>query len=179
MSDLLQRIKMGAEATKLMPWPGTDRQILMRILSQADLQEAEFATERLFTSEKISVNLVTSDEYEAERATQTLYRVLRDPEKRTDPICPTITEFRRLLTRREKQVLIDEYLTFEKDVSPRPENLSDDEFDRILAELKKTPDMITSASYSTATLKKLITCLGKELSTLLLVNSSTSKRSTK
>jgi hypothetical protein len=179
MSDLLQRIKLGTAATKLTMWPGTDRPILMKILSQQDLQEAEFATERLFASEKITVNLVTSDEYESERATQTLYRCLRDPEKSAEAICPTLADFRRILTRTEKQVLIDEYLTFEKDNSPRPGNMTDDEFDKVLTEVKKNPAQTMLDSYSTATQKKLITCLVADLSSALSDSFSTSKRSTK
>jgi hypothetical protein len=162
MSDLLQKLKLGTDHVKLLDFPGTQTKVALRVLSQQDLQLAAFATERLFKSEKIELNMASANEYDQEKATQILFLALRDPEHLDQPVATSITEFRKLLTKDEKEFLIDEYLTFEKDVSPSPETLSGDEFDRVVSDLKKKPDSITSSNFSTAMLKKLITTLASQ-----------------
>ena len=59
MSDLLSRIKAGSDNVKLTEWPGKADKVLMRILSQQDHQDASFATERHFKSEKIEISMVS------------------------------------------------------------------------------------------------------------------------
>jgi hypothetical protein len=159
MSDLLQKLKLGTDHTKLIDFPGTTQKVVIRILSTADLQMATFNTERLFKAEKIDINIVSANDYDDERATQMLYMALRDPENQDEPIARTITEFRRSITKEIKSALVDEYLTFEKDVSPTPDNLSSEELDRTIAEVKKKPETILTSAISTAMLKKLIIIL--------------------
>ena len=159
MSDLLAKLKLGTDNNKLIDFPGTTTKVVLRILSQADLQSATFATERLFKQEKIDVNIVTGNEWDNEKATQILYMALRDPENMDEPIAKSISEFRRALSKETKDALIDEYLAFEKDCSPSPGNLSDEEFDRVVTEVKKKPEAILGKSFSTSMLKKLITFL--------------------
>ena len=155
MSDLLQRLKLGTSNRKLISWPGTNTQVMLRVLSQQEHQEAAFATERLFKNEKIEVNLITSSEYDNEMATQLLYRAMHDPEKPEEAIC-SIAEFRRSLSKEEKKSLIDEYQAFEKECSPSPEGLTDDEFAAILESLKKKPETTISGISSISLLKKLL-----------------------
>jgi hypothetical protein len=178
MSDLLQKIKLGTNNVKLIKWPSSDQEVLIRVLSQQEMQEAVFATERLFKKENIEVNLITSDEYDNEKATQVLYRAIKDPTDNKS-ICANITEFRASLTKEEKLYLIQEYLTFEKDCSPRPDNMSSEEFDKFLAEVKKNPSLINSSSLSCATLRSCITTLASQLETSLRLNASSSLPSKK
>lgn len=162
MSDLLQRLKQGSAATKMVMWPGTKQGVLMHVLSQQEHQDATFATERLFKSDKIDVNLVTANEYESEQVTQMLYRALRDPEKPQEPIASSITDFRRALTKDEKKYISDEYLAFESEISPSPDNLSNDEFDKLLSDLKKNASQTVGSISSTATLKKLLLTMASQ-----------------
>jgi len=156
MSDLLAKLKLGAKNVKLLSWPGTEVKVVLRVLNQQDFQEAAFAAERLFKSEKIETNLMTADEYENEKALQILFRALRDPQDQDKPIANTITEFRRAITREEKKILIDEYLGFESECSPAPDNLSNDEFDKVLSDVKKKPQETISGITSMSMLKKLL-----------------------
>jgi valyl-tRNA synthetase len=156
VSDLLQQLKLGTDNVKLVKFPGTDKEVALRIISQRDHQDAAFSTERLFKQEKIDVNMITAEEYESEKATQLLYRALRDPQKLEEPIAPNITEFRKLLTREEKKLLIDEYLGFESECSPSPENMSDEEFDKVLTALKKNSVETIGNITSMSMLKKLL-----------------------
>ena len=160
--DLLTKIKAGTDHVKLVPFPGTTTNVALKILSQHDLQMAAFDTEKLFTNSKIDLNMGTATEYDQEKATQILWRALRDPEDLVKPLCASITEFRKLLSRAEKEQLIDEYLTFEKDVSPRAETLSNEEFDKLVSDLKKKPDLTVLSSLNTQMLKRLIITLASQ-----------------
>jgi hypothetical protein len=162
MSDLLQKLKLGKDSVKLVNFPGTTQKVALQILSQHELQLATFNTDRLFQTEKITVNMVNADDWDQEKATQILFLALRDPADMEQPIAKNITEFRKALTKDEKEVLIDEYLTFEKDVSPRSETLSDDEFDRVVSDVKKNADSIYSSNFSTNMLKKLVHTLANQ-----------------
>jgi hypothetical protein len=163
MSDLLSTLKAGTDNVKLIKFPKSETPIALKILNQKELQDAAFCTERLFKTEKIDVNLMTSEEYSSEKATQILFRCIRDPENLEQGIAPNITVFRASLTRNEKEYLIGEYLAFEKDVSPSPDNMSNEEFDKILLDVKKNPEDITGKIFSSSMLKKLITTLVSQL----------------
>jgi len=177
MSDLLSRLKLGTRATKLVLWPGDTEHVLLRILSQTQRQEATFATEQLFKSAKIELNMVTASEYESEQATQMLYRAVRDPAAPDEPVCPNITEFRKALTADTKRILLDEYVAFEKDISPSPDNLSSEEFDKILSDLKKNPSQTLSNISSISTLKRLCVTMANQPVTLPKVSGSSSRQS--
>jgi hypothetical protein len=179
MSDILQKLKAGTDNIKIIKWPGTSTDVALRILSQRDQQDALFATERLFKSEKIDVHMVTAEEYENEKTTQILFRALRDPQKIDDSIVANVTEFKTLLSREEKRVLIEEYLLFESECSPSPENLSADEFDKIFTALKKNAPETIGSITSSSTLKRLITTLVKQLEISQSDSGSRTTRSTK
>lgn len=175
-ANLLSRIKLGTKNEKLVKWPGSEELVAMHVLSLQERQEAAFATERHFKSSSVEVNLATAPDYDEEKAIQLLWRALRDP-KTQEQLCKPIDTFRALINREEKGALIDEYLTFERDCAPSPDNLTDDEFDRFIAEVKKTPDETLSGSYSTALLKKLCMSLVSQLAIALSPNLSGSPTS--
>jgi len=177
MSDLLLRLKLGSSATKLVTWPGSAEHVLLKILSQQQRQEATFATEQLFKTAKVELNMVTANEYESEQATQMLYRSLRDPAAPDEPICASVTEFRKALSADEKRILLDEYVAFEKDISPSPDNLSDEEFDRILSDLKKNPSQTLGNISSISTAKRLLAIMASQPVTLPKASGSSSRAS--
>lgn len=156
MDSLLERIKSGSKNHKLIYWPGNKEQVIIKVLSVQERQEAAFCTERLFKSEKIEPSFLTSDEYADENATQILFRALRDPKNMDAPITENISKFRALVTREEKTGLLNEYLAFENECAPSPDNLSNDEFDRIIESIKKNPELIFTDNYSIGMLKKLL-----------------------
>jgi hypothetical protein len=165
MSDLLSKLKLGTANHKLIDWPGTQTKVVLKILSMAETQEAMFATERHFKQSKIEVNLVTAKEYDTELTTQTLYRAIRDPQKLEEPIALTITDFRLCLNRDESDLLFKEYLAFEADCSPSMDNLSGEEFDRIVADVKKKPEETLGSVTNLAVLRRLVLFMVKHLKT--------------
>lgn len=159
MSDLLSRLKAGIGNVKSITWPGTETTIAMRVLSQQEHQDAAFATEQLFKGAKIDISMVTADEYESEKVTQLLYRALHDPEKLEEPICKTVGEFRKLLTGSEKKLLAEQYMSWEQECSPSPDNMSDHEFDQLLLSVKKNPGGTIGSITNLSTLRKLLSSL--------------------
>lgn len=179
MSDLLKRLKAGSENNKFLNWPGTENKVVMQILTVAQLQEAIIATENIFKKADIAISiqggsLPMIDEFEAERITQVLYRALRDPEKLTEPIAPTITEFRALLSNAERDELGKEYIAYEKECSPSPDTLSKEEFESLYQGLKKNATQTIGSVSSISTAKKLMLCLVKQLETSQRASGSTS-----
>lgn len=166
MSDLLSRLKLGTDNVRLIDWPGTEQKVALKILSQQDLQDASFAAERLFKSQKIDTNLMTANDYEQEKVVQILYRALKDPEKTSEPLCGSVSAFRTMITSKELDILSGHYVAFETECSPSPDKLSSDEFDRLLSEVKKTPDSAIGIITNIYTLRKLITSLVNQLSSL-------------
>lgn len=156
MSDLLSIFKAGTDNHKLVKWPGTEHPVAIKILSQKDLQDAAFSTERMFKSEKIDVGILTAEEYEVEKSIQILFRCLRDPKNLEEPVAPNIAEFRKALTREERRLLTDEYLGFESECSPAIDGLSKEDFDKLLQDLKKNPQQILSSITDIGMLKKLL-----------------------
>jgi len=144
--SLIEKLKAGTRNVKAIKFPGTEDDIVMQILSNADIQDAVFAAERRFKGEEMSVASSTLDAYEDERTTQILFRALRDPDNSKKPFSSSADELRKLLTREQKDYLIAEYAAFENECSPRLENLSDDRFNEIWEEIKKKPTALNTLS---------------------------------
>lgn len=159
METFLERIKLGTANTKLINWPGTNEKVAMKILSEQDRMEIDFSVDRLYKSEKVEVNLITTSHYEPEKFVQILFRCLRCPDDLDRPLANSITDFRRALTREDTKVLISEYVAFEQECSPSPENLSPEDFDKLLLEVKKNPDTTIGNITNLTTAKKLLLTL--------------------
>jgi hypothetical protein len=151
----LKTLLAGTDNVKPIKWPGTDVTVNLRVLNQQDLQEASFATEKLFLAQKLPYNTWMYDTYSGEQETQVLYRALRNPEN-DQPLWPSITEFRKALTYETKKLLCVEYKAHETECSPNPNELSADEFDRLTQDLKKKPEEIIGACTNISTLKRLL-----------------------
>ena len=78
--SLLEKLKAGKKNKKTIKYPGTDQDIVVSILSEADIQIAHFEAERLFKKNGIEVSMSTVDAYEAEKTTQILFRACSDTE---------------------------------------------------------------------------------------------------
>ncbi|MGD0342876.1 MAG: hypothetical protein ABSA76_14330 [Bacteroidales bacterium] len=169
-TNLLAVIKKGTDNNKLIKWPGTDTPVILKILSEQERLDASLATERLFKSEKVEANLMTADQYESEKTIQMLYRALRCPDNLDTPLCPNISQFRKALSREDMKMLITEYLGYESLCSPSPENLSSEDFDRLLQDLKKNATATTTNITSLCTARKLLLILAAPPQVLPPVN---------
>jgi DNA-binding phage protein len=115
--------------------------------------------------------MATADSYEAERSLRMLYKAVSDSDG--NPIAKTIERFRDLLSVNEKNILVDEYMTFENDCSPGMSALTEDEADAFLADLKKNPATAMNVS-SIRIARQLIISSVNRLVTSQQANGSTS-----
>lgn len=171
--SLLAKLKSGKKNIRTIQFPGTDKNAALQALSNQDFQDAVFAAELKFRSADIAVTPSTLDAYEDERTTQVLFRALKDPDDPLKSFAGSVDELRKLLTKEEKEILVDEYNSFEKECSPRFAQLSNEEFEKIWNEVKKSPQMLLS-SLSSGTLRGLISYLACRQTNSRTDNGSTS-----
>lgn len=169
--SMLERLKKGTDNKKVISFPGTSEEIVVSVLSEGARQDAQFATEQYFKRKDIEISMSTVDAYEAEKTLQMLYRALSDQEGK--PLARTVDEFRGLITIDEKDRLVEEYLSFEKECSPDPETMSEAELEELCDEIKKKPEMIGSFS-NIGTARQLISYMVNRLPSSLPDSGSTS-----
>lgn len=153
MSDLLARLKAGRAAIRRVKLG--DVELGLRILTEQDYLEAGIATAAAMRQAHLEVNLGTADTWEQEKASQLLARALVDPDTGR-PVAPGAKGLREAVTREQREFLIGEYIAHEREFSPTSGVLSDDEFGRLLEEVKKTPATTSLDDSSFATLKRLV-----------------------
>ena len=158
--SLLEKLKAGKKNKKTIKYPGTDQDIVVSILSEADIQIAHFEAERLFKKNGIEVSMSTVDAYEAEKTTQILFRACSDTEGK--PLAKAVDEFRSQVLKAEKDILVDEYNALENECSPNPDMMSGEDIEKIIDEVKKRPEIIGSVS-NIVTARKLIVSLASRL----------------
>ena len=151
---------------KLVSWPGADLQICITVLTEMELQEAVFETERHFKKSGIEVSATTLGAYEKEISSQTLFRAIVDPEQpKTDGSCARlfgkIEDLKALFTAPGiKDELISEYNALEEECNPNPKLLSETELLAIWDTVKKSPD--SGKDLSSSTLKQLIAFMASQ-----------------
>lgn len=154
MDDLLQKIKAGSQATKDIPWPGQEDNIIrMRILNDQDYLMATLAADKIITN----VTVANVSKYNGEVETQLLYRSVINPE--TGKNLGAITDFRLILTPEIKVVLVDELGALHDEHSPDPSNMSEEEFDKLFETVKKNAVETVSGVSNIFTLRKLVVSL--------------------
>lgn len=171
MENILEKLKAGVRNTKIVKWPGTDIDVQMRIPNENDHHQASLTADRTYKSADIKVGVENIDNYEAEKTNQTLYRILSLPET-NEPLAPTITEFRQLLTKDIRDILVEELNAFEQECSPNPNTMSDEEFDALYLNIKKNAPQTISNVTNIFCARKLITTLAAELMSLQTGNGS-------
>ena len=169
--SLLARLKAGYKNTKMVNWPGTDEEIRITLPNEQVLLEASEAVDKIFETRRVGTHNV--DDYEAEKLTQQLYRVIEDPATGKS-LTSKITEFRWLLTPEVKVALADEFRQFADECDPNPSNLSDEAFDTLFEQVKKNSKTILGNVSSIFTARKLINALVEELSSLRTDSGSSS-----
>ncbi len=167
----LDELKQNSEACKVVKFPGTDIDVKLRLLSNGEMQAAVFATEKLFKVNDLVCNMGTVDAYEDDKTTQILYRALSTCDTEAKPLAATVDAFRNSISKDVKDMLAEEYSALESDHKPRIDELSEDEVNSLIEEVKKNPDSIMNV-LSLPLLRKLTTTLASRLSILQKANGS-------
>ncbi len=176
--SLIEKLKAGKHAVKIVTWPGSNNAIGITVLTEAEIQAAYFETELMFKSKGIEFSAANVDAYQSEESTQVLARALVDPEakdKNGDPvrIFKSADELRGLIAHPDvKAALIQEYNDWQAECSPKIETMTEEKYDALFAEVKKNPSCLNSSS--SRTLRGLITYLADRQTKLRKVSGSTS-----
>ncbi len=153
--SLLEKLKAGKKNVKPVPWPGTDETVGLAVLTEAEIQQALFETEKKFKAAGIEFSVATADAYQSEQNTQLLALALLY--EQGGRLFKNADELRPLLQPSVKDVLIDEFNAWQQECSPALARMSDAEFDKVFEEVKKNPSTLNSLSLRT--LRELITYL--------------------
>lgn len=159
--ELIDKIKLGTNLTKEIKWPGTEEVVLIRLLSDNDYLMATKQTESVFGDIKIAVQ--TLDSYNSEKETQLLFRAILNPETK-ERLFSNITDFRQVLRLEVKEKLMQEFDIFEQENNPDYEKLSDEEFDKLLLNLKKKSNGTVGNISNIYTLRRLVLYLANQQS---------------
>ncbi len=163
MSDsFLDMLRAGTKACKTITWPGTDIKVELRVANDQDRFEASLAADRIFSGAGIDIKMQNIDAYEAEKATQLLWRVLQKPgcEER---VAHDIADFRRLLRDGVREKIAAEHTAWQQECSPDPYEMSDDEFESLLLSVKKNAEKTLSSVTNIFVLRKLSAIMAKDL----------------
>jgi hypothetical protein len=168
--SLIEKLKAGKKNVKPVLWPGTDETVRLAVLTEAEIQQALFETEKKFKAAGIEFSVATADAYQSEQNTQTLALALLD--ERGGRLFKTADELRPLLQPSVKDVLIEEFNAWQQECSPSLTRLGDEEFDKLFEDIKKNPS--TSNGLSLRTLRELIIYLASRPATSPQASGSTS-----
>ncbi len=176
--SLIEKLKAGKHAVKIITWPGTNNAIGITVLTEAESQSAHFETELMFKQKGIEFSAANVDEYQSEESTQILARALVDPEakdKNGDPvrIFKSADELRGLIAHPDiKAALIQEYNDWQTECSPKIESMTEEQYDALFSEVKKNASCLNSLSLRT--LRGLIIYLADRQTKLRKASGSTS-----
>ena len=159
--DLLGTLKAGVNNYVEINYPGTENKIRIHPLTDGEEQAAEFAAEKVFSSEGVAIAMHNIDTFELEKTVQKLYLACRTAEG--EKLATTSQRFKQLISRTERDILVEEYNELLAKCSPSPSVLSEEEFNNILEEVKKKPYETTGNISSLSTLRKLAISLAVEL----------------
>lgn len=158
MMDLLEKLKATHLVRHEVELLGC--KLVLRILTEKDRAEAGLAAHDAFVG--VEMNLTSADLHETRLANELLARAVLDPAT-GQPVFATAGDLEVNLSRDQKGYLLSEYLAFEREYSPT--RLSDAEFDALLAEVKKRPQIDLLNNSSIGTLKRLVITLASPPST--------------
>ena len=152
--NLIDKIKLGSQAKKKIDWPGAeDATIQIRVCNENDYLQASMAADQLFKD--VKVGLENIDAYNAEKETQLLFRAIQDPET-NEQLFKNITEFRDLLVPEIKNFLSDQLDALHEEFSPELTTISDEDFDKLVQDVKKNAEEVIQTQSNIYTLRKLI-----------------------
>jgi len=160
--NLIDKIKAGSQAKKTIDWPGIEgAKVDIRVCSESDHLQSSMATDELFKDVKVALENV--DTYNAEKETQLLFRAIQDPETGKQ-LYKNITEFRSILTPEVKDALADQLFALHEEFSPDLTTISNEDFDKLVADVKKNTAEAIQTQSNIYTLRKLVLFLASQLS---------------
>jgi hypothetical protein len=148
-ASLLEKLKAGKRNTRIITWPGRTEKIMFQILTEQEVEEAQFEVERRFKSEGIEFSASTVDAYQAAQNTAFLARAIVDTEtgkrmfKSTDELAQ-LPGFAAV-----KSIFIEEFNALDKECNPSLKTITEGEYQKLFTEVKKTPSTLNFLNSTT------------------------------
>lgn len=162
----IEKLRAGVSAVKNVSWPYQDVIVGIRVLTEREYHDAQFAVDEEFQGKGVSVGSENIHAYEAELATQILFRSLVTINEKHEQFFESIDELREVLTSNVREVLISEMEDWQDECSPRISTMDDEKFSAFLEDVKKKPDEAVLKGLSSSILKKLTVTLAFQLQSL-------------
>lgn len=144
--SLLEKLKAGIRNNRDVEF--YNQNVVMRVLSEAEMQGCRTAAIDHATQKKLD-----QDSLMIEMVIRQLFLSLSDADGK--PIADSLESFKGLLNREEREYFASKYLELEKECSPSFRAMTDEEYKKLEAEVKKDPFFLLSGS-NIDSLKKLI-----------------------
>ncbi len=135
--DFIAAARRGTEHSRRCVWPGTDKEFVMRVLTCDEKLFARANTDRQMKSSGIERDLIGMDAQEEELTLQFLAISCRNPEDESKPLFDSPEQMRKALHGRELRELSFEYSSLIADYDPDFEDLTSEDVDAILEQVKK------------------------------------------
>ena len=171
MSSLIEKIKAGADHVGTIQWPGTDEPVGLRLLTEFDYSEAGIAADRHFKD--IAIGAQNVNNYNAEIETQWLFRAVVNPDTK-ERLFNNIVQFKKMLTPEIKDILAEKLSEMQEKYNPNPDNMTEDEFDKFLDNVKKNPRETVGNIQSISLARRVIISLASPPTNSQTDSSSTS-----
>lgn len=162
--DILQQMLAGTSGGIPVDIPKSNVKMHLRVLTDFEEQQAEFAAEAVFVDAKIPIGMHNFDLLQLERTTQKIFLALTDDEG--NRVAESAQKFKQSLTRIFQNMLVEKYNDLEEKCNPNPEKMTDSAYEEIVSAVKKKPDATVLNISSLTTLRRLIITLVNQLSNL-------------
>jgi hypothetical protein len=142
----LERLKAGVANSRPVTLHGEI--LTLRVLTEAELLKCRADALAFIRKQELDEESLLVD-----NVLRQLYLALSDGEG--NRLAPTVVAFKERLTRGEREYLVAEYLELERECAPDLDAMGEEEFEGLVEEVKKNPDMLLSPS-STDLLRRLL-----------------------
>lgn len=155
-SEVLQMIKASHDVTRVIAWPGhPEAKVKMRLLTLSESRLAKVENQQEFNRDGITVAVHNLADYREQEAVHGMWRVFSDADT-GEPIFTSAEHMRSFCTNDELSALCEAYNAFADENDPNVDRLSDEDYEKLLDMLKKTPDQIPQKVTNLRTAWKLL-----------------------
>lgn len=166
-AELLERLRRGRDAHRVVNWPGSDVQVQLVPLDDDTLMACQAAAYRYFERIGLQLDTFNADDLHAEIARQVLARSLRvydpeHPERRSELLFASADDLREHIESHERAALTAVYVSLKDDCDPDPDELDREEVEAML-QLVKKKDGRTLSKFDSPTLARFAITLADRL----------------
>ena len=155
----ITKLMRGSDSRRSIDWPGSDKKICIRVLSEHDYIEAEEYCDSIYAKDR-PVNLGNVDERNALRDTYCMYLAIVDD--KGIKIFPDFTTFTDYCTPEVRAVLIAAQNEWQAECAPAIDRMTDDQMDDLLNSIKKNIETVRSITDSRLLRRLIISMVSRQ-----------------